>query len=324
MDLNEIKAYLAPGLEQVDACIARVLASDIPLLDRTNRMLREHPGKMLRPMLGLLSAGAAGKPTEDTVRYASATELLHNATLLHDDVVDGATERRGLPTVASLLSGSASVLIGDYWVVQCLQLVLGSDSDVNRVLRIMAETLGHLAEGEMLQMQKASTADTTEEDYLRIIFCKTASLFEAAALAAVISVNGSKEAESALGPYARAMGIAYQISDDILDYAGEEIGKPVGIDLLEGKITQPLLCALEKASADEAAHIRSLVAGMAANPGNAEEVRAFVAEKDGVALAIGKMDFWLQKAVSCLEPLPESKEKSYLAELAAFVRQRDR
>ena len=322
MALQEIKAYLAPGLSRVDACIARVLASDIPLLDQTNRMLREHPGKMLRPILGLLSAGAAGTPTEDTIRYASATELLHNATLLHDDVVDGATERRGLPTIATLLGGSASVLIGDYWVVQCLDLVLGSESDVNRVLRIMADTLGHLAEGEMLQMEKAQKADTTQEDYLRIIFCKTASLFEASALAAVISVRGGKVAEKALGDYARNIGIAYQISDDILDYAGEEIGKPVGIDLLEGKITQPLLCALEKAAPEQQKHIRALVAGIADNPSNADEVRAFVAAADGVNLARREMDKWLGKAVACLKPLPESKEKSYLAELAQVVRQR--
>ena len=324
MALDEIKAFLAPGLKRVDACIERVLSSDIALLDQTNRMLREHPGKMLRPILGLLSAGAAGTPTEDTIRYASATELLHNATLLHDDVVDGATERRGLPTVATLLSGSASVLIGDYWVVQCLDLVLGSSSDVNRVLRIMADTLGHLAEGEMLQMEKAKKADTTQEDYLRIIFCKTASLFEAAALAAVISVRGGKVAEKALGDYARNIGIAYQISDDILDYAGEEIGKPVGIDLLEGKITQPLLCALEKADPEQQKHIRSLVAGIADNPSNADEVRAFVAASDGVQLAGLEMDKWLEKAVSCLEPLPESKEKSYLAEFAQVVRKRNR
>lgn len=324
MDLNEVKAYLAPGLDRVDACIARVLASDVPLLDQVNRHLREHPGKMLRPMLGLLSAGAAGTPTEDTIRYASATELLHNATLLHDDVVDGAYERRGLPTVASLLSSSASVLIGDYWLVQCLQLVLGSDSDKNRVLQIMADTLGHLAEGEMLQMEKATRADTTQEDYLRIIFCKTASLFEAAAQAAVISVNGSPVAEKALGSYARNIGIAYQIKDDIMDYGDEEIGKPVGIDLLEGKITQPLLCALETATPAEAARIRALVADITRNPAGAEEVRAFVKERDGVRLASEIMDGWLEKALSCLEPLPESKEKSYLATLPAFVRQRNR
>ncbi|MBR4775832.1 MAG: polyprenyl synthetase family protein [Bacteroidales bacterium] len=322
MALKEIKAYLAPGLSRVDACIARVLASDIQLLDQTNRMLREHPGKMLRPILGLLSAGAAGTLTEDTIRYASATELLHNASLLHDDVVDEATERRGLPTVATILGGNASVLLGDYWLVQCLDLVLQSDSDVNRVLRIMADTLGHLTEGEMLQMEKARKADTTQEDYLRIIFCKTASLFEAAALSAVISVRGGKEAEEALGNYARNIGIAYQISDDILDYVGEEIGKPVGIDLLEGKITQPLLCALEKADDAQQKHIRSLVAGIAGNPSNADQVRAFVAAADGVELARREMDKWLEKAVSCLAPLPESKEKSYLAELAQVVSQR--
>ena len=129
-------------------------------------------------------------------------------------------------------------------------------------------------------------------------------------------------AEKALRDYARNIGIAYQISDDILDYSDEEIGKPVGIDLLEGKITQPLLCALEKADPEQQKHIRSLVAGIADHPSNADEVRAFVAAAGGVDLACREMDVWLEKAVSCLEPLPESKEKSYLSEFARIVRQR--
>ena len=205
-----------------------------------------------------------------------------------------------------------------------MQLVLESSAGVNRVLKIMADTLGHLAEGELLQLEKATKADTTEADYLRIIFGKTASLFEASALSAVISVGGDPALEEALGGYARNIGLAYQIKDDILDYAGGEIGKPVGIDLLEGKITQPLLCALEKVPADEAARIRRLVATVAENPAAADEVRAFVKEHDGVALAGEKMDFWIEKAVDCLKPLPGSKEKSYLATLATFLRERDR
>ena len=129
--MNEILAYVKPGLEQVNSFINAALRSDIELLDSTNRSLREHPGKMMRPILALLvadAAGAATPPPEDTYRYAAATELLHNATLLHDDVVDGATERRGMPTVASLLGGSAAVLIGDYWLQKCLRLILGARS----------------------------------------------------------------------------------------------------------------------------------------------------------------------------------------------------
>lgn len=327
--MDEIKAYLQPGLEQVNVFINMALRSDIPLLDSTNRSLREHPGKMMRPMLALLVAGAAGEatpPPEDTYRYAAATELLHNATLLHDDVVDGATERRGLPTVASILGGSTAVLIGDYWLEKCLQLVLGARREADRVLRLFAQTIGHLTEGELLQMQKASTADTTQADYLRIIYGKTASLFESAAMSAAISVAASEELIRAMGDYAYLLGLAFQIKDDIFDYEEEaaDIGKPVGIDLMEQKITQPLLCVLEKASSAEQQEIRSLVKNIPDHPENVDRVRAFVKENDGVALAKGVMDFYVEKAISCLESLPESKEKLYLARLARFVGQRDK
>lgn len=327
--MDEIKAYLQPGLEQVNAFINMALRSDIPLLDSTNRSLREHPGKMMRPMLALLVAGATGEgtpPPEDTYRYAAATELLHNATLLHDDVVDGATERRGLPTVASILGGSTAVLIGDYWLEKCLQLVLGARREADRVLRLFAQTIGHLTEGELLQMQKASTADTTQADYLRIIYGKTASLFESAAMSAAISVAASEELIRAMGDYAYLLGLAFQIKDDIFDYEEEaaDIGKPVGIDLMEQKITQPLLCVLEKASSAEQQEIRSLVKNIPDHPENVDRVRAFVKENDGVALAKDVMDFYVEKAISCLESLPESKEKLYLARLARFVGQRDK
>ena len=327
--MEDVKAYLQPGLEQVNAFIDMALRSDIPLLDSTNRSLREHPGKMLRPMLALLVAGAAGeaKPLpEDTYRYAAATELLHNATLLHDDVVDGATERRGLPTVASILGGSAAVLIGDYWLEKCLRLVLGARREADRVLRLFAQTIGHLTEGELLQMQKASTADTTQADYLRIIYGKTASLFESAAMSAAISVAADEDVIRFMGDYAYLLGLAFQIKDDIFDYEEEatDIGKPVGIDLMEQKITQPLLCVLEKASSAEQQEIRSLVKNIPDHPENVDRVRAFVKDNDGVALARDVMDFYVEKAISCLESLPESKEKLYLARLARFVGQRDK
>ena len=317
MALDEIKAYLAPGLKRVDACIERVLASDVDLLDQTNRMLREHPGKMLRPILGLLSAGAAGTPTEDTIRYASATELLHNATLLHDDVVDGATERRGLPTVATLLGGSASVLIGDYWVVQCLDLVLGSGSDVNRVLRIMADTLGHLAEGEMLQLEKANEADTTEEDYLRIIYCKTASLFRTACMSAALSVDAGPEQCEAAARYGNAMGLAFQIRDDIFDYTdGNGLGKPVGLDLMEKKITLPLIGALR--NSDRAGELRDMVRGIDEHPEYCGQLRGFVLENGGLEYAAARLDDYIKDATAALDVFPESPGKECLASLAGY------
>jgi len=326
--MNDLLAYLKPGMEQVEAFIVAALRSDIPLLDSTNRSLREHPGKMMRPMLALLVAGAAGPatpPPEDTYRYAATAELLHNATLLHDDVVDGATERRGMPTVASLLGGSAAVLVGDFWLGKCLKLVLGGRRETYRVLGLFAQTISHLTEGEMLQMQKATTADTTQEDYLRIIYGKTASLFESTAFSAAISVGASEEVIRAMGDYAVELGIAFQIKDDIFDYSDEAqaLGKPVGIDLKEQKITQPLLCALETVPAEEQKRIRGLVARINDHPSLADEVSAFVKAHDGVSLAIAQMDKRIQKAISLLDILPESKHKEYLIKLARLVGKRE-
>lgn len=321
MAVQEIYTYLRPELDRVEARIDASLHSDIALLDDINRRLREHPGKMLRPMLALLVAGACGGVTEDTVRFAAAAELLHNATLLHDDVVDGAVERRGVPTAAKLLGGGPAVLVGDYWLVNCMQEVLDASHQPERVLRIFAQTLHHLTEGELLQMEKAGKGDTSQADYLRIIYGKTASLFEATATAAAISAHASEERVKAMGQFARLMGTAFQIKDDILDYSetSAALGKPVGLDLKEQKITQPLLCALEAVPANEAAQWRARVAQAAEHPEHIPGIVAFVHAHNGVAKAGAVMDGYIADAIRCLEGLPESADKQYLTELARFV-----
>lgn len=321
----EIKESLHPYLERVERLVDSSLASDIPLLDSVNRSLRERPGKMLRPILAVLSAGAAGGVSEDSIRVAAAAELLHNATLLHDDVVDGASERRGSRTVSSILGGSAAVLVGDFWLVKCMQVILTSEEYGDRILRIFSKTISDLAEGEMLQLQKASEGDTTQEDYIRIIYNKTASLFEATALSAAVSANASSRVVTLLGEFAKNIGLAFQIKDDIMDYSAPSggFGKPVGQDLMEQKITQPLLCALECVSQEEALAVRKKLVSISDNPALAEEVRAFVLEHDGVAKAEAVLDSYIEKAIKTLEPLPSSAEKSYLAELSLFVGARD-
>ena len=323
MDFREIKEYLSGPMAEVAALAEEVLQSDIELLDATNRTLLSQGGKRLRPMLSLLAAGACGGINVDSVRYAAASELMHNATLLHDDVVDGATLRRGLPTVMSLLSGPASVLLGDYWLVKAVKCILDASRESERVIRLFAKTLSDLAEGELLQMHKSSRADTSREDYFRIIHSKTASLFEAAVLSGAISAGAPEEWTAALAAYARNLGLAFQVKDDILDYAGDDaVGKPVGIDLRERKVTLPLLCALEIVSPEKAAEVRGWVAGIDSDPAMEDRVRAFVMDHSGVELASREMDRLLDYAVSALDELPSSAEKSYLAELARFVGER--
>lgn len=325
--LERIKCLLGQDWTDTLGLIKSLLKSDIDLLDSTNTAILSHGGKQLRPLMSLLIARACsgGKVSADSVRFAAASELLHNATLLHDDVADNSSERRGVPTVMSLLGGSASVLIGDFWLVKAMEAILSSPERGDRVIRIFAKTLSDLAEGEMLQLQKAASGDTDEDDYYRIIYNKTASLFEAAGVSAAISVNATGSEVEAVREYCVDLGIAFQIKDDMLDYSGGDgLGKPVGADLEEQKITLPLLGALANAREEEAGRIRSLVTDIGIHPENKLIVRDFVFNKGGVEYAAMRLQEYTTKAVKALDSLPESEEKACLVEIAGLMAGRDR
>ena len=218
MDIKAVQEYLGKDWIAVKERINSALCSDIALLNSTNESILSHSGKQMRPMLGLLIARACSvdQVCDSTISFAAASELLHNATLLHDDVADGSVKRRGAPTIMSLMGPSVSVLVGDYWLVKAMDLIIDADGD-SCVMKIFSKTLKDLAEGEMLQLQKAQKGDTDENDYLRIIYSKTASLFEAASVSAAISVGASEAYVQAARDYAVSLGIAFQIQDDILD-----------------------------------------------------------------------------------------------------------
>ena len=327
MDIKAIHGYLGENWVAVKESIHGALRSDIKLLNSTNESILSNSGKQLRPLLALLLARMCfgGKMTEATVRYAAASELLHNATLLHDDVADDSSQRRGVPTIMSLMGPTVSVLVGDYWLVKAMELILQSaDTDV-RVIKIFSKTLSDLAEGELLQLQKAQSGDTTEEDYLRIIYNKTASLFEATCLSAAVSVHASEEMEKAAVDYAVALGIAFQIKDDILDYDGTDaVGKPLGADILEQKITLPLLGALEAADAQEQTRIRGLIRDIVGHPENRDDVVSFVKNNGGIEYAERRLEEYVAKAVEALSIFPESVEKDLLVRLAHFTAKRDK
>ena len=326
MERKDILDYLGSDWTRTGDFIRSALDSDIELLNWTNAYILSHSGKQLRPMLSLLMARACadGPLPEDSMRFAAASELLHNATLLHDDVADGSMVRRGAPTVASVLDPSHSVLVGDYWLVKAVDLLLGADRNVMEVVRLFAGTLMRLAEGEMLQLQKAASADTSGEDYLRIIGDKTGSLFETACLSAAISVEASPGTRSIALEYARNLGYAFQIKDDILDYDGGDIGKPVGVDVREGKITLPLLGALESVDADLQEEVRGKVREIREHPGYAAEIMDFVREYDGIRYAQERLKTFSARAKEALSPLPDSPAKDYLVALATFTEDRKR
>ena len=325
MNIKVIQEYLGADWLAVKQRMNSALKSDIDLLDSTNESILSHSGKQLRPMLTLLMAKtcSGGEVTPATINYAAASELLHNATLLHDDVADGSEKRRGVPTIMSLMGPSVSVLVGDYWLVKAMELILEVSDDSPGVLKIFSKTLSDLAEGEMLQLQKAQRGDTDVNDYLRIIYSKTASLFEAACVSAAISVGASETMFKAAVDYARALGIAFQIKDDILDYVGTDaVGKPLGADILEQKITMPLLGALAGVDEQKAAEVRKMVYDIHEHPEYRDEIVRFVKENGGVEYAVSRLNDYVEMAVEALNAFPDSIARNSLIELAHFTAER--
>ena len=317
MSRQEILTYLGGDWDRMLALIRGSLHSEVALLEETNGQILANSGKLLRPMISLLVAKAVSGLTDDSIRYAAATELFHNATLLHDDVADGSAERRGRPTVAALLGPSAAVLVGDYWLARAVELIVGTEH-CQVAIPVFSRTLTELAEGEMLQLEKAASADTTEDDYLRIIRCKTASLFNAAAHTAALSVDAPPALREAACGFATAFGMAFQIKDDILDYAGTaELGKPVGVDLRERKITLPLLGALQGSPRE--AELRAMVRDIPAHPEYCDRIRRFVAEHDGISYAVRRLEEWVSRAEQALSCFPESPAREALRTIAQYT-----
>lgn len=322
MNPEDIKAMLGSRWQSVESYIKESLSSDIVLLQGINERILSHSGKQLRPLISMLVAMAcsSGNAVDDSCRYAAAAELLHNATLLHDDVADSSDQRRGSPTIRSLMGPSVSVLVGDYWLVKAMGLILSAMNHGDRVIKIFSKTLSDLAEGEMLQLQKADTGDTRLEDYIRIIYNKTASLFVSASLSAAISVGATKEMEDAVVDFSTSLGLAFQIRDDIFDYSeSSEVGKPTGVDIMEQKITLPLLGALQAVPESEASGIRRLVSGIHDHPENRDTIMEFVKKHNGVGYAAKILDGYISQAVDALEVIPDSCYRQRLADVAEYV-----
>lgn len=327
MRLEAVKEYLGSDWEDTLSFIKRKVSSEISLLGEINSAILDSSGKQLRPVLSLLCArlalaaqGGSGPLPQDSFCYAAAAEILHNATLLHDDVADNSDLRRGKPTVNALWGASASVLVGDYWLSKAVDCVLDADSYSKEVIQVFSNTMRFLSEGEMLQMQKAADGNTSEADYMRIIYCKTASLFETTARSAVIGVGGSRELQESFALFAQKLGLAFQIRDDIFDYSLEaNVGKPVGADILEKKITLPLLEAFAAVSPKEEKNIREMVSHIEKKPENRDLIVTFVHEHKGQERAQLKLEKIVQSALKELETLPRTQDRKYLEELAEFV-----
>ncbi len=319
MDINKILDDIAPEWADVQSTLKESLLSECGLLNSINNYLFSNMGKQLRPMLGILAAKTCGEVNERTIAASAVAEIIHCATLLHDDVADNSDKRRGRDTVHKLFSPAASVLTGDYWLAKALSLVIKQGDAF--LLKQYVKAVEALSEGELEQMDKAIKMDTTENDYYKIIYGKTASLFIAVITSAGQTAGATKNELGQLEKYAYHLGIAFQIRDDIFDYAPMlDTGKASGTDIKEKKITLPLIKALALAPETESkALIEKLKSAEFVDDSLTSEIMNFVAVNDGIKASQTILEEHCQKAKESLNIFRDSIFKSHLIELAGFV-----
>lgn len=320
MDLAPITNLVKNDLAQVDTLIDTCLYSEIPLIPELARHLIDSGGKRLRPLIALLSAKAFGYTGEGHIQLAASLELIHTATLLHDDVIDESELRRGKKTANSLWGNSASVLVGDFLYSRAFQLI--SQINNSHVLTSLADATNTLSQAEILQLLSCHNAHVDEEYCLKIIQGKTGVLFSIAAEQPAILTKRSEAEISTMANYGTHLGIAFQLTDDALDYSGTslQLGKSLGDDLAEGKPTLPLIYALQHANAEQAQVIRA-----ALKQGSQKHLSAII----DILQATRAIDYTrklaeqhIQQALTHLDVIPDSDYRQALAQLAKFASER--
>ena len=317
MTLDFLTPAIGADMAAVDRVLRASLASDVVLIRQVAEYIIGGGGKRLRPALLLLTARATGYRGTEHHTLAAVVEMIHTATLLHDDVVDESDMRRGHATANAEFGNAASVLVGDFLYSRAFQMMVSLGR--MRVLEILAETTNAIAEGEVLQLMNAGDAGLDETAYLDVIQRKTARLFEAAARLGAVLGGATPDVEDALGRYGMHLGTAFQLVDDILDYSGdaEAIGKNVGDDLAEGKMTLPLIHALSRGTPEEAAVIRHAIAGGGRD--DFPQVVAALASTGALAYARDRAEAEVDNAAKCLDALPDSPDRRILLELTSFA-----
>jgi octaprenyl-diphosphate synthase len=294
--------------------------SQTPLLDRIMRYIVKRKGKQLRPMFVLLSAKLCGDVNKSTYRAASLVELLHTATLVHDDVVDDSMERRGFFSTYALWKNKASVLIGDYLLAKGLLLSL--DNNDHRVLHILSDAVRKMSEGELLQIEKARSLNLKEEIYFEIIRNKTASLLASACSAGAWSTSKDDVIAEKMRLFGEKTGMAFQIKDDLFDYASENVGKPTGNDIKEKKITLPLIYTLNNIDKESRRKIIYIVKNKNQDKEKVKWVINKVLETGGIAYAAEKMNDYKKEAINLLHEFPETPIRKGLEGLVLYVTDR--
>jgi octaprenyl-diphosphate synthase len=320
--LPEISKHVKVELDEFQKLFKSSLKSNNNLVNLVTNFIIKQKGKKIRPVLVLLSAKLCGEINDRSYRGASLVELLHTATLVHDDVVDNADKRRGFPSINAIWKNKIAVLMGDYLLAQGLMIsVEGEDFDF---LKKITNTVKRMSEGELLQIQKTRKLDIDEKTYFQIISDKTASLIETCCEIGALSSSDNLEYHSAMKNYGNTLGLAFQIKDDILDYEGSAklFGKPIGGDIKEKKITLPLIYSLDQVSKEEASRIRKLIKNNNKKD-SVKEVIQFVKKNNGIEYAQQVAYELGEKAKQTLNIFPDSPVKKSLQSLVDFVLERN-
>lgn len=318
--MNQGYNIVEAELKEFESIFKNALKSDTPMLNRMMKYIVKTKGKQLRPLFVLLSAKICGGINESTYRAASLVELLHTATLVHDDVVDEAPERRGFLSVYALWKTKASVLAGDYLLAKGLLLSL--ENKDFRVLELLSDAVRRMSEGELLQLEKSRLLNITEEDYFSIISNKTASLLASACAAGAYTANQDEKQVDMLRQFGENTGIAFQIKDDLFDYGTDDVGKPTGNDIREKKLTLPLIFTLKSVPKETRRFLIYTIKNKNKDANSIKDLIEEVKKAGGIQYATSVMEQYKQKALASLDPFPESKEKAALADLVRYTTER--
>jgi octaprenyl-diphosphate synthase len=321
LSLSTIKAPIASEMDAFERKFRASMKTKVLLLDKIMNYIVKRKGKQMRPMFVFLSAGATGTISEATYRGASLIELLHTATLVHDDVVDDADYRRGFFSVNALWKNKIAVLVGDFLLSKGMALSL--DNKDFSLLSIVNTAVQQMSEGELLQMEKSRQLNITEEVYFQIIRQKTASLIASCCAVGASSSGASDGVVEKMRLFGEKIGMAFQIKDDLFDYGEAEIGKPVGIDIKEKKLTLPLIYSLSKASWLERRRIMSIVRNESSKPKKVKEVIGFVRISGGIDYAQSVMNKFYQDALEVIVDVPDSDYKRSIVQLVQFTIERN-
>lgn len=321
LSLDNIKAPIAAELDEFERRFREEMRSSVPLLDKITWYIVQRKGKQVRPMFVFLAAKICGTFNDTSYVAASFLELIHTASLVHDDVVDDSFERRGFFSVNALWKNKIAVLVGDYLLAQ--GLILSVKHRQMRLLAISSRAVKAMSEGELLQMEKARRLDTDEAVYYEVIRGKTASLIAAACASGAASTSEDDELVEKMWLFGEKIGMAFQVRDDLLDFGdGEDMGKPTGVDIKEKKLTLPLLFALERADRATKRRIISLIKNESEKSESVAEVIDFVRKSGGIDYARAKMEQFRNEAFLMLHEFPETVERQSLEELVRFVTER--